>query len=228
MDFLFPPGPQPSVATSEGGPRFPVRRIYCVGRNFADHAREMGHDPNREPPFFFSKPADSLLTDGGDLPYPPQTQDLHYEGELVVALHKGGRDISAAQALSHVWGYGAGNDFTRRDMQSEAKKLARPWDLSKGFDNGAACGILYPARLIGHPAKGRITSSVNGELRQDGDLSQMIWSVPEIIAFLSQSVALAAGDLIFTGTPAGVGGVCAGDVVTVTIDGISPLVTKIV
>lgn len=227
MTYVLPPAALPSLPVHGRGDRFAVRRIYCVGRNYADHAREMGHDPDREPPFFFSKPADALLADGRDLPYPPQTADLHYEGELVVALGAGGTDIPEAEANRLIWGYAAGNDLTRRDLQAEAKKLGRPWDLAKGFDHSAACGLLHPVSDTGLLTGGAITSTVNGELRQSGDLAQMIWSIPEVIAALSRSVTLAAGDLIFTGTPAGVGAIKAGDLVRVEIAGLSPLSTRI-
>lgn len=227
MTYVLPPAALPSLPVHGRGDRFAVRRIYCVGRNYADHAREMGHDPDREPPFFFSKPADSLLTDGRDLPYPPQTADLHYEGELVVALGAGGADIPEAEADRLIWGYAAGNDLTRRDLQAEAKKLGRPWDLAKGFDHSAACGLLHPVSEAGLLTRGAITSTVNGDLRQSGDLAQMIWSIPEVIAALSRSVTLAAGDLIFTGTPAGVGAIKAGDLVRVQIAGLFPLSTRI-
>ncbi|TWI35810.1 fumarylacetoacetate hydrolase family protein [Paracoccus sulfuroxidans] len=227
MTYVLPPAALPSLPVLDSDARFAVRRIFCVGRNYADHAREMGHDPEREPPFFFSKPADALLSDGHDLPYPPQTSDLHYEGELVVALGAGGANIAETDAQNLIWGYAAGNDFTRRDLQAEAKKLGRPWDLAKGFDHSAACGVLHPASLTGVLSHGAITSFVNDELRQSGDLSQMIWSVPEVIAALSRSVTLAAGDLIFTGTPAGVGSIQAGDLVRVEIVGLSALSTRI-
>ena len=227
MNYVLPPAALPSLPVLDSDARFAVRRIFCVGRNYADHAREMGHDPEREPPFFFSKPADALLADGRDLPYPPQTSDLHYEAELVVALGAGGANIAEAEAQRLIWGYAAGNDFTRRDLQAEAKKLGRPWDLAKGFDHSAACGVLHPASLTGVLNHGAITSFVNDELRQSGDLSQMIWSVPEVIAALSRSVTLAAGDLIFTGTPAGVGSIQAGDLVRVEIAGLSALSTRI-
>ncbi|RMC36305.1 fumarylacetoacetate hydrolase family protein [Paracoccus alkanivorans] len=221
--------PQPaSVPVAGSDTRFPVRRIYCVGRNYAEHAREMGHDPDREPPFFFSKPADALLTDGGDLPYPPQTADLHFEAELVVALGRAGRDIPAAEAQGYVWGYAAGCDFTRRDLQAQAKKQGRPWDMAKGFDLSAACGTLHPLDETGMLEHGAITLELDGETRQKGDLADMIWSVPEIIAHLSRFVALAPGDLIYTGTPAGVGAVKAGQIVTVGIEGLEPLVTRVV
>ena len=188
--YIFPPSSPPSLPVSGQTARFPVRRIYCVGRNYAEHAREMGHDPEREPPFFFAKPADALLTDGGVLPYPPMTTDLHYEAELVVAIGKPGAAISPEDAADLIWGFAAGNDFTRRDLQSEAKKLARPWDMSKGFDLSAACGTLHPVAETGPMQSGFIRLWVDDELRQDGDLGQMIWSVPEVIAHLSRFVTL--------------------------------------
>lgn len=226
--FVIPPAAIPSLPVAGDTRRFPVRRIYCVGRNYADHAREMGHDPDREPPFFFGKPADTVLTDGADLPYPPQTQDLHFEAELVVALGRGGTGIAPADAQGMIWGYAAGNDFTRRDLQAAAKKAGRPWDLAKGFDLSAACGALHPASETGPISGGRIALTVDGALRQDSDLSRMIWPVADVIAHLSRSVRLAAGDLIFTGTPAGVGAVTRGQVVTVKIAGLTPLVTRVV
>ena len=228
MAYVLPPAPTPSLPIAGSADRFAVRRIYCVGRNYAEHAREMGHDPDREPPFFFSKPADALLTDGGSLPYPPMTDDLHFEAELVVALGLGGANIPAADALTHVWGYAAGNDFTRRDLQAAAKKLGRPWDMAKGFDHSAACGVLVPVAQVGNLMQGNIRLSVDGELRQDADLADMIWPVTEIIAALSRMVTLAPGDLIYTGTPAGVGRVQRGQVVTVEIDGLPPLVTPVI
>lgn len=223
------PVPSPAslpVAGSEA--RFPVRRVYCVGRNYAEHTREMGGDPEREPPFFFSKPADALLTDGGDLPYPPQTADLHFEAELVVAIGRGGCDIQVEDAQDYVWGYAAGNDFTRRDLQGVAKKQGRPWDMAKGFDHSAACGKLHPVSETGSLERGAISLHLDGEQKQSGDLAEMVWSVPEIIAHLSRFVALAPGDLIFTGTPAGVGAVLAEQVVMVEIEGLEPLTTRVV
>lgn len=228
MAYVLPPASTPSLPIAGSADRFAVRRIYCVGRNYAEHAREMGHDPDREPPFFFSKPADALLTDGGSLPYPPMTDDLHFEAELVVALGLGGANIPAADALTHVWGYAAGNDFTRRDLQAAAKKLGRPWDMAKGFDHSAACGVLVPVAQVVNLAQGNIRLSVDGELRQDADLADMIWPVTEIIAALSRMVTLAPGDLIYTGTPAGVGRVQRGQVVTVEIDGLPALVTPVI
>ncbi len=205
MSFVIPAPVPPSLAVADSAARFPLRRIFCVGRNYAAHAREMGNDPDREPPFFFTKPADSVVGDGVTLPFPTATQDLHHEVELVVALGQGGRDIPVAAALDHVWGYGVGNDLTRRDLQAEAKRMGRPWDMAKGFDSSAVIAPLRAAADVGHPAQGRIVLWVDDELRQQGDLADQIWSVPEIIATLSRLVALAPGDLIMTGTPAGVG-----------------------
>lgn len=219
-DFCFAPQPQPSIGIVDSKERFPVRRIFCVGRNYAAHAREMGKDPDREPPFFFMKPADAVIDDCGPVPYPPLTKNLHHEIELVVAIGQGGEDIPVDKALGHVWGYGVGVDLTRRDLQDEAKKASRPWDWSKGFDNSAVCAALYPAAAVGSPAKGRIWLSVNGETRQDGDLDELIWPVADTIAFASQSMKLERGDLIFTGTPAGVGALQPGDKVDGGIEGL--------
>jgi len=219
-EFILHPAVTPSLAVQDSNARFPLRRIFCVGRNYAEHAREMGHDPNREPPFFFTKPADAVVDDGATLPYPPHTENLHHEAELVVAIGAGGTDIEVADALSHVWGYGVGNDLTRRDMQAKAKEMRRPWDMAKGFDNSAVCGPLHPVSSIGHPTKGRITAHVDGQLRQDGDIADMIWPVADVIAFLSGLVTLAAGDLIYTGTPAGVGPIARGQSCTITIEGL--------
>ena len=218
-DFLFPPRAA-SIAVAGEARRFPVRRIFCVGQNYAAHAREMGGDPTREAPCFFTKPADAVVASGATIPYPPRTADLHHEIELVVALGRGGADIAKESALDHVLGYAAGIDLTRRDLQSEARKVGRPWDLSKGFDNSAPLGALAPAATIGHPRKGRISLAVNGAARQDADLSEMIWSTAEIIAILSQYVRLEPGDLIFTGTPAGVGPIAPGDHVRGEIEGV--------
>ena len=223
---VIPPVPAVTIPVRGGG-AFPVRRIFCVGRNYAAHAREMGHDPDREPPFFFCKPADSLVTGGADMPYPTQTSDLHHEIEQVVALGTGGADIAEADAMRHVWGYGIGLDMTRRDLQGEAKKLGRPWDMAKGFDHSAPIGELAPAEGI-DPGKGRIELKVNGVVRQVSDLDQLIWSVPEVIAYLSQLVALAPGDLIFTGTPEGVAACTRGDVLEGTLAGVGTVKTKIV
>lgn len=204
----------PTVPVVGDGAAFPVRRIWCVGQNYADHAREMGGDPDRAPPFFFSKPADAVVPGGGILSFPSETASLHHEVELVVAIGRGGRDIAPGQALEHVHGYAVGLDMTRRDLQAEAKKLGRPWAFAKGFDQSCPISPIVPVATCGHPRNGAITLTVNGETRQSGDLSQMIWPVPEAIAFLSRFVALAPGDLIMTGTPAGVGPVLPGEVMT--------------
>ncbi len=221
------PAPVQAAVPVRGGGSFPVRRIYCVGRNYAAHAREMGHDPDRELPFFFMKPADTLVTGGADMPYPTMTADLHHEMELVVALHSGGTDIAEADALSHVWGYAAGLDMTRRDVQGEAKKLGRPWDMGKGFDHSAPIGDMVPAAGI-NPGRGGIELRVNGAVRQSSDLGMLIWSVPETIAFLSRLVRLEAGDLIFTGTPEGVAACVRGDVLEGTVEGVGTVRTRIV
>jgi fumarylpyruvate hydrolase len=198
---------------------FPVARVFCVGRNYAEHAIEMGHDPNREPPFFFMKPADAVVPPG-TLPFPTQTQDLHYEVELVVALGEGGRDIRVEDALDHVFGYAVGLDMTRRDMQAVAKKASRPWDMSKGFDQSAPTGPIRAAEEIGHPPEGAVWLRINGEPRQEGDLDQQIWKVPETISYLSTLVTLRAGDLVMTGTPKGVGRAEPGDRLEGHIDGV--------
>jgi fumarylpyruvate hydrolase len=225
-DLVVPAPRLPSVPTAAGG-RFPVRRIHCVGRNYAAHAREMGHDPDREPPFFFGKPADAVVADGHDTPYPTLTAQLEYEVELVVALGAGGQDVAVADALDLVWGYAVGIDLTRRDLQAEAKRLGRPWDLAKGFDASAPIGVVVPAAGI-DPTSGSVTLHVDGELRQSGDLSDQIWSVAETIAALSRAVRLEPGDLLFTGTPDGVGPVTRGSVLRGAIDGVGTVETRIV
>ena len=224
-DYVIPTPPQASVPVRGGG-AFPVRRIFCVGRNYAAHAREMGHDPDRELPFFFTKPADSVVVGGADMPYPTMTSDLHHELELVAALKSGGRDIAEADALGHVWGYAVGLDMTRRDIQAEAKKAGRPWDMAKGFDQSAPIGEMVPAEGV-DPTRGRIELKVNGEVRQTSDLSQMIWTLAETIAYLSKLVELAPGDLIFTGTPEGVAAVKRGDVLEGVVDGVGTVTTRI-
>ncbi len=221
--FIFPPPPRPSVAIAGDARRFPVRRIFCVALNYAEHAREMGKEPGAEPPFFFTKPADAVVADGAVLPFPSLTGNLHHEIELVAALQAGGADIPAANALDCVFGYAAGIDLTRRDLQTEARNAGRPWDMSKGFDNSAPVGAIRPAAEIGHPARGRIELSVNGTLRQLGDLSDMIAPLPQIIAALSAQVALAPGDLIFTGTPSGVGALKRGDRAEGKIEGVGTI-----
>ena len=223
-DYVIPPPAQSAVPVAGGG-MFPVRRIYCVGRNYAEHAREMGHDPDREPPFFFMKPADALVTGGKDMPYPPATRDLHHEMELVVALGQGGTDVAQADAMRLVWGYAAGLDMTRRDLQGEAKKLGRPWDMGKGFDHSAPVGDLVPAA---GRTPGRIELRVNGEVRQSSHLGKLIWTIPETIAYLSHLVRLEPGDLIFTGTPEGVAAVQQGDVLEGTVEDVGSVRTRLI
>jgi fumarylpyruvate hydrolase len=206
---------------------FPVRRIYCIGRNYAAHAIEMGHDPNREQPFFFQKNPDNLDF-SGQFPYPTRSADVHHEVEMTVALKHGGRDIAVADALDCVWGYGVGLDMTRRDLQGQAKKAGRPWEIGKAFERSAPMSALRPAAEIGHPSAGAITLSVNGALRQSGNLDQLIWKVPEMIAYLSQYFALAPGDLIMTGTPAGVGPVAKGDVLAAHVESVGDLTVEVV
>ncbi len=225
--FVLPPPPVASVAVAGRSERFAVRRIFCVGRNYAAHAREMGRDPDREPPFFFCKPADAVVDDASVLPYPPETADLQHEIELVVAIGQGGTDVPVAHALDHVWGYGVGIDLTRRDLQLAARELGRPWDWGKGFDCSAPCAALHTADAVGHPAKGRIWLAVNGSTRQEADLAEMIWGTGEIIAILSRSMALMPGDLIYTGTPAGVGPVVSGDVMTGGVEGVGEITITI-
>jgi len=223
-EYVFPAPPQPSVAIVNSKARFPVRRIFCVGKNYADHVREMGGDPKSDPPFFFSKPVDALVADGAIIPYPQMTQDFHHEAELVVAIGKGGIEIAEADAMDHVWGYSTGNDLTRRDLQHDAKNAGRPWDMSKGFDNAAVCGSIVPLDACSDVENASIRALVNGVVKQDSTTAEMIWSVPEIIAYLSRFVTLCAGDLIFTGTPDGIGPLVSGDSCTVEIIGL-PAVT---
>jgi fumarylpyruvate hydrolase len=220
-EYVFPAQATPAVAV-EGGGRFPVHRIYCVGLNYADHIREFGRDPQRSPPVFFMKPADAVVANGAAIPYPSRTSNFHHEIELVVAIGRAGRAIAPAQALEHVFGYAAGNDLTRRDLQRAAKDRGEPWDVAKGFDHSAAVAAIRPAAR-GHPSRGRIWLGVNGETRQDSDLGQMLHDVPHLIAELSTLYALEAGDLIFTGTPAGVGPLKAGDRLEGGIEGLEVL-----
>ncbi len=227
MTLVFAAPPTPTVAVAGSTDRFPVRRIFCVGRNYAAHAREMGRDPDREPPFFFTKPADAVVDDGETVAYPPETSNFHYEGELVVAIGKGGRDIAAADALGHVWGYAIGNDLTRRDLQLAAREQGRPWDWGKAFDRSAVIGPVHPVAAVGQVLEGTIRLSVNGAVRQESDLAKLIWSVPEVISILSRSVEIRPGDLIMTGTPEGVGALAPGDVCTVHIAGLGEITTTI-
>lgn len=224
--FVIPPPPQAAIAVAGDSAAFPVRRIWCVGRNYLEHIREMGND-ERDPPFFFAKHADMVVADGATIPYPPLTKDFHHEVELVVALKSGGRDIAAADALDHIYGYAVSIDLTRRDLQGAAKNKGRPWEIGKSFERSAPCGAVQPAARIGHPSKGKIWLAVNGVEKQKGDLAELIWSVPEIIAKLSEQVTLKAGDIILTGTPAGVGALHPGDKVECGIDGVGTLTVTI-
>lgn len=223
MTFVIPQPPQASVAVAGQNDRFPVRRIFCVGRNYAAHAREMGKDPDREPPFFFTKPADAVVDSPCTVPYPPLTDDLHYEVELVIAIGQGGANIAPEDVMDHIWGAGVGIDLTRRDLQAEAKKMGRPWDWAKAFDHSAPMSALVPLADVSSIERGRIWLAVNGTLRQDADIADLIWPVRDHVAYLSQAVALAPGDLIMTGTPAGVGAVVPGDVMTGGVDGIAEI-----
>ncbi len=225
--YAIDPPPLPALPVAGSDQLFPVRRVYCVGRNYAEHAIEMGHDPNREPPFFFQKNPDALVTTG-EFPYPSKTSDVHHEIELVLALGKGGTNIPMDQALDHVWGYAVGLDMTRRDLQGEAKKMGRPWEVGKSFEASAPCGPIVPAAKIGHPAKGAVWLDVNGQRRQTGDLSQLIWNIPETINYLSGLFTLAPGDLIMTGTPAGVASVKKGDVMRGGVEGIGEIEVRVV
>lgn len=228
MSFAFAPGALPSVDIQGMAARFPVHRIYCVGRNYAEHAREMGSDPTREPPFFFSKPADAVVPNNASIPYPSRTKNFHHEVELVVAIGKGGGNIATADALDHVFGYAVGNDLTRRDLQKQAKDAGKPWDISKGFDRCAPIAAIQPVSAGNHVTRAAIWLKVNGELRQQANVGDMIWSVPEIIAELSTLFELQPGDLVFTGTPAGVGALKVGDKIECGVDGLTTLTTTII
>lgn len=222
MNYVFPPAAPVAIPVAGTDAHFPVRRIYCVGRNYEAHAREMGHDPDREPPFFFCKPADAALYVApgtiGRFPYPPQSTDVHHEMELVAAIGKGGSNIAVDSALDHVFGYALGLDMTRRDLQAQMKKMGRPWDVAKGFDHSAPIGPIHRAEDIGHPHSGAIWFKIDGEDRQRSDISQLIWSVGETLAYLSTLFELFPGDLIFTGTPEGVGPVRRGELLTGGVD----------
>lgn len=226
MTILFAPPPQILAPTSDGND-YPVRRLFCIGRNYAAHAREMGKDPDREAPFFFTKWAETIVPSGTSVAYPPETANFHYEAELVVAIGKGGRNIAVDAALDHVYGYATGLDMTRRDLQFEARDKGRPWDTGKNVEQSSPLGLIHPASEVGHLSSGRIMLTVNGEVRQDADLADLIWSVPEVIAYVSRFYRLEPGDLIYTGTPAGVGAVVAGDSITVSIAGLTDLLTPI-
>ena len=228
MAYVISPPPQPTLPVEGSTDLFPVGRIFCVGRNYADHAREMGHDPDREPPFFFVKPASAVLPEGRDFPYSALTGNVHYEFELVAALGAGGANIRAADALKHIYGYAVGLDMTRRDLQEQAKSLRRPWEAAKAFDHSAPCSRVVPASRIGHPDRGAIWLDVNGKRAQSSDVSALIWKIPEIIAELSTLFTLAPGDLVFTGTPAGVGPVQRGDVLHGCVEGVAELTLRVV
>jgi fumarylpyruvate hydrolase len=223
MSYVIPAPKQAVIDVVGTDAKFPVRRIWCVGRNYADHAREMGHDPSREPPFFFQKPADSIVPSGSTIDYPPKTKDLHHEIELVICIGKGGSNIPIEKALDHVYGYALGLDMTRRDLQGEAKKLQRPWEMGKAFDQSTPVTAVQPAAKIGHPKAGAISVKVNGEFRQQGNLDQQIWQIDETISYLSEFVTLEPGDIIMTGTPAGVGPCVAGDKLEGHLEGVGDL-----
>ena len=226
--YVIDPPAQPALPVQGTDRLFPVHRIYCVGRNYAEHSIEMGHDPTREEPFFFQKNPDSLIVGGGEFPYPSRSKDVHHEIELVVAIGKGGADIPVGTALDHVFGYAVGFDMTRRDLQGVAKKAGRPWEVGKAFDASAPCTEVVPAATIGHPSSGAIWVKVNGQMRQNGDLNEMIWKVPEMISYLSGLFRLQPGDLIFSGTPAGVGAVQRGDVMEGGVAGVAEITVKVV
>ncbi|MEH6579808.1 MAG: fumarylacetoacetate hydrolase family protein [Amphritea sp.] len=226
-NFAITPAAQAIAVIKDSDELFPLRRIYCIGRNYADHAIEMGHDPDREPPFFFQKNANNV-DNSGTFPYPTQTSDVHYEMELVVALKKGGVNISIDNALEYVFGYALGLDMTRRDLQGQMKKMGRPWEISKAFEHSAPMGPIIPVSEVGHPDAGRIELKVNDEVRQQGDLNQMLWKVPEMISYLSRFYELAPGDLIMSGTPAGVGPIVKGDVMVGSIEGVGEFTVTVV
>ncbi len=226
QQYVIDPPTIPAMPVRGTDAVFPLRRVYCVGRNYAAHAVEMGHDPDKEPPFFFQKNPDNVVLDGV-FPYPDLSSDVHHEIELVAALGKGGYNIPVESALDHVWGYGIGLDMTRRDLQGEQKKMGRPWEIGKAFDASAPCGELVPASEIGHPDSGAIWLKINGEMRQEGDLNQLIWKIPEMINHLSALFTLAPGDIIMTGTPAGVGPVQRGDQMLGHVDGVGDLEVQV-
>lgn len=227
MNYVFEPQAPVTVAVAGAQERFPVRRIFCVGRNYEAHAREMGKDPDRDPPFFFTKPADAVVDSNQTVPYPAQTSNLHYEAELVVAIGKQGFRIAEQDVPEHIFGYAVGNDLTRRDLQLAAREAGRPWDWGKAFDRSAPCAAIHRIEDTGELTQGRITLAVNGQTKQEADISWLIWDVREIVCILSESMEIEPGDLIYTGTPAGVGPVNAGDTIVAAIEGLGELVTTI-
>ena len=226
MTLLFEPQ-APTLAKTSSGDDFPVRRIFCVGRNYAEHAKEMGFDPDREPPFFFTKWAETIVPSGQAIAYPQSTANFHFEAELVVAIGTGGRNIAREAANDHIYGYATGLDMTRRDLQMAAREKGRPWDTGKNVEQSAPIGLIHPASEVGHIETGAITLSVNGETKQSADIADLIWPVADVIVFLSALYRLEPGDLIYTGTPAGVGAVVAGDKMVVAIEGLTPLETTV-
>ncbi|MGR3272711.1 FAA hydrolase family protein [Thalassococcus profundi] len=226
-DFVIETPPVVGLPVDGNDAKFPVRRVYCIGRNYAAHAVEMGHDPDREPPFFFQKNPDNL-DPSLEFPYPVHSEDVHHEAEIAVMLKSGGTDIPVESALDHVYGYALSLDMTRRDLQGVAKKMGRPWEIGKAFERSAPVGPIHPVEKVGHPSEGAITLHVNGELRQEGDLNQMIWKVPEMIAYLSDYFELAPGDVILSGTPSGVGPVSRGDTMKLAVDGLGEISVKVV
>jgi fumarylpyruvate hydrolase len=228
MEYAIKPPAQAYLPIRGSKAVFPIHRIYCVGRNYAAHAIEMGGDPDREPPFFFQKNPDNVVINGADFPYPDKSSDVHFEIEMLVALHKGGRNIPLDKAMECVWGYGVGLDMTRRDLQGECKKMGRPWEIGKAFEQSAPCSDLVPASDIGHPDAGAIWLDVNGQRRQEGDLNQLIWKVPEMISYLSGLFELAPGDVIMSGTPAGVGAINKGDVMHGHVEGVGDVQCKVI
>ncbi len=226
--FAITPPATPTLSVTDSDDLFPVRRVYCVGRNYAAHAIEMGHDPDREDPFFFQKNPDNLVCGATQFPYPAQSADVHHEIEMIVALQSGGTDIAIADSMNHVWGYGVGLDMTRRDLQGQMKKAGRPWEIGKAFEDSAPCTPLVPASTLGHPEAGLVWLDVNGVRKQEGDLNQMIWKIPEMISYLSGLFELAAGDVIMTGTPSGVGPVERGDTMTGGVEGVGEFSIKVV
>jgi fumarylpyruvate hydrolase len=228
MKYVFEAPEIPTLPIRGSDQQFPIHRIYCVGRNYAEHAREMGHDPDREPPFFFQKNPDTIVPDGGEFPYPDRSSNVHFEMELVIALSEGGKDIATSEAMNHVFGYAVGLDMTRRDLQGEAKKKGRPWEVGKAFEYSAPCAEVVTVSECGHPENSRIWLEVNGELRQEGNINQLIWNIPETISYLSGLFTLVPGDLIYTGTPAGVGAIKQGDTMKGGVDGVGEISIRVV